>query len=437
MAGALRFDELQIENTEYYDYYVQLAVFINLAWLLLSFVFKTYRTGMRPEPRQSAGKVLNVYFVHLFLLLLFFVSLKRSDYYSRLFLVYFYAGAGISIFIWHFYFMRLLRFYRSRGRGGRKVVLLGDGKALQKLAQQLSTKNDYGLKLLGFYGEHADTSLPLSGDEQALEIQLDSLDVDEIYAAFPANDPRWLKWYRLADQHLIRFRMVPDLDLTLANRLQIDFIDRIPVLTQRTEPLEKYHNRLIKRFLDVVVSVLMMVLVFPCLVPLIALFIKLEDGGPIFFKQDRAGLNGSRFSIYKFRSLRVSQEDTSKQVVRADKRLTRIGKFMRRHSLDELPQFFNVLRGEMSVIGPRPHMLEHTEEYRQHVEHFMVRHFVKPGITGLAQIKGFRGQIHKKEDIEARIAADVYYLENWSILLELRILFTTVFKVFWPDRAAI
>lgn len=437
IAGALRFDDLQIENTDYYDYYVQLAVFVNLAWLLLSLVFKTYRTGLRPEPRQSAGKVLNVYFVHIFLLLLFFVSLKRSDYYSRLFLVYFYSLAGLSILFWHFYFMRLLRAYQSKGRGGRKVVLLGGGKALEKLALTLQNQADYGLQIQGIYGEGVSETLPFTGNENQLEAKLKTQDIDEIYAAFPSGDARWLKWYQLADAHLIRFRMVPDLDLTLANRLQIDFIDRVPVLTQRTEPLERYHNRILKRALDILISLLVLFAVFSWLLPILALIIKSSDGGPIFFKQQRAGLNGEIFTMYKLRSLSVLNGKQAKQVIENDQRLTTIGKFMRRHSLDELPQFVNVLQGNMSVIGPRPHMQAHTEEYRKRVDSFMVRHFLKPGITGLAQIKGLRGQIVKDEDIEARIAADVYYLENWSLLLDFRILLTTVFKVVFPDKTAL
>ncbi len=437
VAGALRFDDLQIENTDYYDYYVQLAVFVNLAWLLLSIVFKTYRTGLRPEPRQSAGKVLNVYFVHIFLLLLFFVSLKRSDYYSRLFLVYFYSAAGLSILFWHFYFMRLLRAYQSKGRGGRKVILLGSGKALEKLATVLQNQADYGLQIQGVYGNEVSDNLTFTGNETQLEALLKTQTIDEIYAAFPFGDARWLKWYQIADQHLIRFRMVPDLDLTLANRLQIDFIDRVPVLTQRTEPLERYHNRILKRAFDILLSVIIFVCIISWLLPILAFFIKISDGGTVFFKQKRAGLNGEIFTMYKLRSLSMANIDASKQVTKNDQRLTNIGKFMRKHSLDELPQFINVLQGNMSVIGPRPHMQVHTEEYSQRVNSFMVRHFLKPGITGLAQIKGLRGQIVKDEDIEARIAADIYYLENWSLLLDVRILLTTIFKVVFPDKTAL
>jgi Undecaprenyl-phosphate glucose phosphotransferase len=431
IAGVVRFDDLRIESTEYYDYYVQLAVFVNLSWLLLSLLFKTYRTGMRPEPRQSVGKVLNVYVVHIFLLLLFFVSLKRSDFYSRLFLVYFYSGTGITVFLWHFYFMRLLRAYRSSGKGGRKVVFLGEGKALQRLAGVVQHRNEYGLQYAGFYSNTSPAGLPLSGDESALEDAVAQLGINEIYAAFPPGDSRWLKWHQIADKQLIRFRMVPDLDISLTNRLQIDFIERVPVFIERREPLESYHNRLLKRGFDVLVSILVILLIFPWLFPILALLVKL-DGGTVFYRQKRAGLNGSTFDIYKFRSMRPVKgaDDDAREV-------SKIGKFIRRHSLDELPQFFNVLLGNMSVVGPRPHMMSHTDQYRAQINSFMVRHFVKPGITGLAQVKGLRGEITSPEDIEARIAADVYYLENWSLLLDFRIVFTTLFKVFFPDKKAV
>ncbi len=437
-AGALRFDDLRIQDTEYYDYYVQLAVFVNLSWLLLSVTFKTYRTGLRPEPRQSVGKVLNVYLAHIFLLLLFFVSLKRSDFYSRLFLVYFYSLMGVGVFLWHFYFMRLLRAYRSRGKGGRNVILLGQGQGLERLADVLKTENDYGLRLVGYYSNTPLGKVPVTGSEDLLEEDIHRLEADELYASFPAGDPRWLKWYALADKHLIRFRMVPDLGLSLTSRLQIDFIERIPVLIQRQEPLERYHNRVLKRAMDVFFSCLMIVLVFPWLFPILALMAK-SSKGPVFYKQQRAGLNGAHFTIYKFRTLKTDHTPLThlSPVVTGDSRITRMGKFMRKHSLDELPQFFNVLRGDMSMVGPRPHMLAHTNEYRKQIDRFIVRHFVKPGITGLAQIKGYRGEVQTTADLEARIAADVYYIENWSLLLDIRILATTVLKVLFPDERAV
>lgn len=427
LAGALRFDDLHIQDTEYYDYYVQLAVFVNLTWLLLSLIFKTYRTGMRPEPRQSVSKVLNVYTVHIFLLLLFLVSLKRSDFYSRLFLVYFYSGTAVLVFFWHFYFMRLLRAYRYRGKGGRKIVLLGTGNNLAQLAENLSVKNDYGLRLQGIYSNDATALTALSGDESTLKNNLEKLEIDEIYAAFPPGDSRWLVWRQLADKHLIRFRMVPDLDISISRKLQIEFINRIPVFIERQEPLESYHNRLFKRFFDVLFSVLVILLVFPWLFPILAILV-VVDGGTVFYKQKRAGLNGKTFFIYKFRSMR--------QMPNGERKRTKVGVFLRKHSLDELPQFFNVLGGSMSIVGPRPHMVSHTNTYKQEVESFMVRHFVKPGITGLAQIKGLRGEITSSEEIQARIAADVYYLENWSVLLDVKIIAVTCVKVFFPDKKA-
>jgi len=197
---------------------------------------------------------------------------------------------------------------------------------------------------------------------------------------------------------------------------------------QRKEPLEYLHNRLIKRFGDVVISLLVVLLVFPWLFPILALGVKFSGKGPVFFKQKRTGLKDGDFTIYKFTSMAVNKEADVRQAIAGDTRITSFGRFMRKHNLDELPQFFNVLKGEMSVVGPRPHMLAHTEKYTALIDKYMVRHFAKPGITGLAQVSGLRGETRTTKEMEERVKTDVYYIENWSVLLDVKIILLTVFK---------
>jgi exopolysaccharide biosynthesis polyprenyl glycosylphosphotransferase len=194
----------------------------------------------------------------------------------------------------------------------------------------------------------------------------------------------------------------------------------------RAEPLENLLNRAIKRCFDIVFSVFIILFVFSWLFPILAILIKLESRGPVFFTQVRSGHNNNPFKCYKFRSMYVNGDADKRQATRNDSRVTKIGAFIRRTSLDELPQFFNVLIGNMSVVGPRPHMLNHTQEYSELIDMFMVRHFLKPGITGQAQVKGFRGETKTVEDMNQRVEADLWYLENWSFLLDLKIIFLTV-----------
>ena len=189
-----------------------------------------------------------------------------------------------------------------------------------------------------------------------------------------------------------------------------------------------------KRIFDIVFAGLVAILLLSWLVPLIALCIKLDSHGPVFFRQLRTGKNGKPFYCLKFRSMRTSADADRTQASRYDSRITRIGGFLRKTSLDELPQFFNVLKGEMSVVGPRPHMLRHTEDYAQVIDNFMDRHLVMPGITGLAQVSGYRGETKEVRAMVNRVRADIRYLRNWSFLLDLKIVLLTVWQVIKPDE---
>ena len=196
-----------------------------------------------------------------------------------------------------------------------------------------------------------------------------------------------------------------------------------------TGPQDKISDRFVKRVFDIVFSSMVILFILSWLYPLIAILIKLESPGPVLFKQGRSGKNNINFMCFKFRSMRVNSEAHLKQASRNDSRVTKIGRFLRRTSMDEMPQFLNVFLGDMSVVGPRPHMLEHTAHYRELVANYMVRHYIKPGITGWAQVNGYRGETQHLDLMENRIKHDIYYLENWSLYLDLKIIFRTVFHV--------
>ncbi len=208
--------------------------------------------------------------------------------------------------------------------------------------------------------------------------------------------------------------------------MDMELIEGIPVINVRTEPLENIWNKQIKRGFDFAFSFVILLTLFPLLTLILGAIIKLESRGPIFFKQLRTGKDGKPFFCYKFRSMTVNTESDKLQANKNDARLTRIGSFMRRTSLDEIPQFLNVLQGEMSIVGPRPHMLKHSEEYSKIINKFYVRHFVKPGITGWAQVRGYRGATEDPALMEKRVEHDVWYLENWNFWLDLKIVLLTV-----------
>jgi putative colanic acid biosynthesis UDP-glucose lipid carrier transferase len=261
--------------------------------------------------------------------------------------------------------------------------------------------------------------------------------ITEIYSTLsPERHPYVYELAQTAETNMIRFKFVPDFHLFVNRNIHIDFIQDIPILSLRSEPLEDITARIQKRLFDIVFSVLVITLVLSWLLPILAILIKINSKGPIFFVQLRSGKNNHHFKCYKFRTLTVNKDADVKQVTLNDKRLTKVGKFLRKTNLDELPQFFNVLVGNMSVAGPRPHMLRHTEDYSRILNEYMIRHFVKPGVTGWAQVNGYRGEIKKEEQLRKRIEYDIWYMENWSLWLDLRIVFLTIYVTIRGDKNA-
>jgi len=243
-------------------------------------------------------------------------------------------------------------------------------------------------------------------------------------------------YFELADRYCMRLKFVPDLSTISKSSFSSSNYENFHVIRPRHEPLQDAYNRLIKRVFDIVFSLLVIVFVLSWLYPLLAIIIKKQSRGPVLFKQLRTGKKNQSFWCYKFRSMTVNAQSDSLQAKKEDARVTPIGKFIRRTSIDELPQFFNVLLGDMSVVGPRPHMLKHTQDYNEQINNFMVRHFVKPGITGLAQVSGHRGETKKVADMQKRVKADIDYLQNWSLIKDIKICVLTVIVTLKGDENA-
>ena len=236
------------------------------------------------------------------------------------------------------------------------------------------------------------------------------------------------------ENHLIRFYSVPNVRNYVHRAMKVEYVDDVPVLTLRSEPLLNPFNRIIKRLFDVIVSLTFIVTCFWWIAAIVALITKITMPGPVFFRQKRNGINGDEFTCLKFRSMRVNADADKVQATKNDPRKTKWGNIMRKTNIDELPQFINVLLGDMSIVGPRPHMVKHTEEYGALVDKYMVRHYTKPGITGWAQVTGSRGETSELWMMEERIKKDIWYVENWSLLLDLKIIFKTITNVFGGEK---
>lgn len=330
-------------------------------------------------------------------------------------------------------FLLLRRSHRSRLIEYTKVVIVGAGPVGVELGKVMESKLSMGYRVVGYFDDKPNLR---AGDVYLLGKVSDCIQyvkshgIKEVYCALPDRAiDKINKLMREADREMVRFKLVPDVKDYFKKNVNVNMLGHFPVISPRTEPLEKMNNKVFKRFFDICFSLLVVICLMSWLVPILAIFIKIGSKGPVFFKQQRSGKDNSPFWCWKFRSMRLNSDSDHMQALKGDSRITKLGAFMRKTSLDELPQFFNVLAGDMSVVGPRPHMLQHTSEYSELIDEFMVRHLVLPGITGWAQVSGHRGGTTEAGSMEARVAADIWYLENWSMLLDLKISFLTVWQV--------
>jgi putative colanic acid biosynthesis UDP-glucose lipid carrier transferase len=328
----------------------------------------------------------------------------------------------------------LLKRYRSIFKGNiRKTIILGKTPQSESLEKFLVDTPAYGFlnKKIVCFKDRSKLDLKATFDYITNE------EIDEIFCSISElNNEDLLAVVNYADNNLKVVKFIPDRTKVLSKKLQHDYYGIIPILTFRTIPLDDPLSSLLKRAFDIVFSLAVIVLILSWLTPLIALVIKVESKGPVFFTQLRNGYNFKSFNCFKFRSMVKNSNADLEQVTRGDTRITIFGKLLRKTSMDEMPQFFNVLVGDMSVVGPRPHMLSHTDMYAKKIDKFMVRHFVKPGITGLAQVSGYRGEVESDKDIIGRVQHDIFYIENWSFFLDLKIIFQTLFNTIKGEEKA-
>ncbi len=381
---------------------------------------------------------LSVISLHLLLFVTSLIFLNFQP--SIIFLGVFYFILFVVFSAWRICARLVIKKYRDKGHNYKNVIIIGADKVGIELYKKLKTSTDYGLKVIGIFDDNTlfkDTLSNYLGKISDLDKYLSENPVDELYYTLPVSEKNTLfEALNATEKHLVIFYIVPGFYSYLKKRMSLNYIDSIPIMRFKPEPLEYAHHRLFKRIFDIIVSSIFLTTIYPITHFIIGLFIKVSSPGPVIFKQLRTGLYGNDFYCYKFRSMRMNDDADKIQAKKDDPRKTKVGEFLRKYNLDEFPQFYNVLKGDMSIVGPRPHMLLHTEMYSQMIDQYMIRHLVKPGITGWAQVTGCRGETQTVEEMEERIKRDVWYIENCSFLLDLKILFLTVFNMFKGEKKA-
>lgn len=350
---------------------------------------------------------------------------------SKVLIYVLYVFSGITFFKLGVFY--LLKKYRTAlGGNYRRVVILGVNSKTLQLEQFFKQNKAYGYLV----DEKFDIKHPGTSLETSFAYIIEN-NIDEIYcsiAEFSNDEIREISDF--TDNNLKILKFIPDNKEIFTKKLEYQYLGITPVLSLRNIPIDTAINQFIKRAFDIVMSIVVMIGLLSWLTPIMAILIKLDSKGPVFFKQKRNGLDYREFYCYKFRSMTPNETADLHQVSRNDERITRVGRFIRKTSMDELPQFINVLKGDMSVVGPRPHMVSHTHMYAERIDKFMVRHFIKPGITGLAQVSGYRGEVESDNDIINRVKFDIFYVENWSLLLDIKIIVITVVKALTGDEKA-
>ena len=393
----------------------------NVSWLLITYGLGYYSIGRKERFVTNIHKMFQLYLIYGLAYFALF-GITRTAFKSLEYQLFVYMLICLCLTWYRVIFFWLRRQYRLKGGNSVKVVVMGRDANLKKIRKVFDAP-ELGYRYMGYFDDAESKSPTYLGKTIDCFLYILENDIDEIYCVAATFNREELKnLINFADNNLIKVKIIPDNKDIYSRAMTIELYENTPVLNLRKVPLDTGYGRLSKRVFDLAFSSLVIIFVLSWLVPILFVIMRLESPGPLFFKQKRHGLKRQVFWCYKFRSMRPNVSADSKMATKNDARITRVGAFLRRTSIDELPQFLNVFLGDMSVVGPRPHMELHTWDYEISVDKYLVRHFVKPGITGLAQIKGFRGEITKMTDILNRTKLDIFYVEKWSLALDIRII---------------
>ena len=410
----------------------------NAIWVLLAVYHKAYRIE-RVEPIiKSINRLVSLIAIHS--LIIVFILIAFDSNFSS-YLAYYFTFFPITLIICRYSVLKMLRYVRGKGYNFRKVIIFGANTHSAQLANLFKADLSLGYRLIGYFDEAKSKlklNTPFLGGVEELSYLLSHKEINELFICTKDLSKSLIEQLtHLCEKYMVRARFIPNFqDIVKSKSINIEYYNSLPVIKLRAEPLEHPFRQLLKRIFDILFSLVVIVFVFPWLLPVIIIVIKLNSNGPIFFKQLRSGEGNNSFKCLKFRTMYVNNKADKAQASKNDTRITRVGRFLRSTNLDEFPQFFNVLQGTMSVVGPRPHMLKHTDQYSTLLPDYLVRHYSKPGITGWAQVNGYRGETKELNDMKKRVEFDIYYIENRNFLLDLKIIFLTVYNMIKGEENA-
>ena len=438
MPGSLR---VFPQETKYYSLLFYVMLFCGLTILN-----DGYLTFHKINSQHLAKKMIRVYLAYFVLLLFTFWRIKAFStnfYIGSVYCVFIYIYIPVMTSVSRLLFLLLRKEIRKRHPGQKRdLYVIGDACLIELINHQIINNTLSEFNLAGYYSDDVPKEDSLArffmGKIDEIKGNQDFTNIHLIICSLEsyANNQSLRRVINDSDNCMRKVYFISNKFIYCNNNLMIDNDVKLPIFSTRRDPLDNEKNIALKRLLDVFISSIVTIFILSWLIPIIGFLIKLESRGPVFFIQKRTGYDNKDFDCIKFRSMYVNKESDLLQAERTDKRITRIGAFLRKTSLDEMPQFLNVLKGDMSIVGPRPHMLAHTRHYAKEVDKYMVRHYVLPGITGWAQVNGCRGETRKTEDMAKRIHYDIWYLENWSIWLDVKILFLTAFQEIIGDPNA-
>ena len=415
-----------LEPGNYFDLWD--ILYNNASWLIIAYSLNFYPTGRKERFTTHLPKLLQQYIIYG-LAYFAFMALRRVDPSLVSRQVDVFLGIVFLLILSRIAFFSMRRRYRLYGGNYVNVVVIGRDKNLKKI-RAVFDEPDLGYRYKGYFDNEPSGSPTYLGPfRESLDYILAN-EIDQIYCMVSQLNQEELRTLiKFADNNFKKLKIIPDNKEIYTRAMSIELYGTTPVLNMRELPLDKEYRRLLKRTFDIVFSSLVIVFILSWFTPLMFILMKIDSKGMLFFKQKRHGVNRKVFWCYKFRSMTEDNKGGSLMTAANDKRITKMGRFLRRTSLDELPQFYNVFFGDMSVVGPRPHVEMQTGEYQALIDTYLVRHFVKPGITGLAQVRGYRGEIINKADIVNRVRLDVFYVEKWSLLMDIQIIAQTIRNV--------
>ncbi|QMU66462.1 MAG: exopolysaccharide biosynthesis polyprenyl glycosylphosphotransferase [Flavobacteriaceae bacterium] len=423
-----------ISDKEFFNFYF--LSYISLFWLITSYFSGFYKVYRFTNALRIITLLVSQFLIFILGYFAYFGIFREGVIINNQLLILVAIVIGVTFFKFLGYF--LLNKYRSHGKNYKTTIVIGYDDSAKKIIKIFKSKANFGYKFLGFFADRVYKNPDYLGTKKEYIKFINRNEIDEIYCCLSEiNEEKINELKRFASEKSIVLKLLPSLDAFYSRNQEIEFYDdTLMVLNVKKLPFEFAENFYIKRVFDILFSLCICIGILSWLIPVLWILIKLESKGSFIFKQYREGLNGQHFVCYKFRSMKINELSDKVHATKSDARVTKIGAFLRKTSMDELPQFFNVLLGDMSIVGPRPHLESLSKEYQRQVEDYLKRHIMKPGITGLAQVSGYRGEIKKKSDIKNRIRLDIFYIENWSFFLDVKIVLKTIFNLFKGEEKA-